>query len=482
MSDLNHRALTEQQVVKQVFAAGLCLERSDRASAVELERCLVWLADRLMWLRSGLSARTRSHDYSPLDDYDRRCGRQPLTADQVTEQVEAVRRGLEHADSIGSRSYIRAIDRRCLVWLADRVEQLEAPHLLATSPSAPTATIDPILVVLRRALGDCTGKLRRNDAWRLCELALELPELNHGQTERLNHAMRQLGWELQRGRFDERLQYGYVKGSPEQRQVLLTIERDESVGRERLVVETSRPREVQVPSPVPARPGSNTLGQPASQPASPQQKAVSDTQGLRSKIMSFLIEEVAPREDRQCGAVLFFKKGADDMLLRGWRRGWRREVASEMFDGHGDGVVETILELAEGSIDLSPGEYPFVLRTCQVFKDGSTKVNTLGFTLNVTLDGQVPRVVGDPLDVQYDGTSLRDLMLPGDHPAKPCAFCAVSREEHPNRGCVKFILEPLTAAQRPALSAHWSAELRARSSAVPEPGPQVLIQLDAEDL
>ena len=40
---------------------------------------------------------------------------------------------------------------------------------------------------------------------------------------------------------------------------------------------------------------------------------------------------------------------------------------------------------------------------------------------------------------------------------------------------------PLTPAQRTAVSAHWSAELRARISNAPKPGPQVVLDC-AEEL
>lgn len=69
----------------------------------------------------------------------------------------------------------------------------------------------------------------------------------------------------------------------------------------------------------------------------------------------------------------------------------------------------------------------------------------------------------DPLDVEYDGLTLRYLLL--------CD--RLNRQEGET--------STFTSAQRAAISAHWSAELRARIANAPKPGPQVVLDC-AEEL
>ncbi len=83
---------------------------------------------------------------------------------------------------------------------------------------------DPLVDVLHRALGDRTGKLRVSDAYLIC--GIEPGKVNQDQISRFGRAIRELGWERQRRRFDKALQYAYVKGTPEQREVELVVEYD----------------------------------------------------------------------------------------------------------------------------------------------------------------------------------------------------------------------------------------------------------------
>jgi hypothetical protein len=89
------------------------------------------------------------------------------------------------------------------------------------SPQYPR---DPIVDVLHRALGNCTGKLRVADAFLIG--GIEPGKANQDQISRFGRAIRELGWERQRRRFDGSLQYAYVKGTAAEREVELRIEID----------------------------------------------------------------------------------------------------------------------------------------------------------------------------------------------------------------------------------------------------------------
>lgn len=71
---------------------------------------------------------------------------------------------------------------------------------------------DPLVDVLYRALGNRTGKLRVSDAFLIC--GLEAGKVSQDQIERFGRAIRELGWERMRRRFDGALEYAYVKGTP----------------------------------------------------------------------------------------------------------------------------------------------------------------------------------------------------------------------------------------------------------------------------
>lgn len=83
---------------------------------------------------------------------------------------------------------------------------------------------DPLVDVLQRALGNRTGKLRVSDAYLIC--GLEAGKVNQDQITRFGKAIRELGWERKRRRFDGSLDYAYVKGTPTEREVELVVEYD----------------------------------------------------------------------------------------------------------------------------------------------------------------------------------------------------------------------------------------------------------------
>lgn len=83
---------------------------------------------------------------------------------------------------------------------------------------------DPMSDVLHHALGNRTGKLRVSDAYLIC--GIEAGKANQDQMARFGRAIRELGWERQRRRFDGTLSYAYVKGNDNEREVELVVEYD----------------------------------------------------------------------------------------------------------------------------------------------------------------------------------------------------------------------------------------------------------------
>ncbi len=96
---------------------------------------------------------------------------------------------------------------------------------------------DPIIDVLHRALGARTGKLRVSDAYLIC--GIEPGKANQDQITRFGRAIRELGWERQRRRFDGSLQYAYVKGTSTEREVELIVEYDAHMRSVRIEVDKS---------------------------------------------------------------------------------------------------------------------------------------------------------------------------------------------------------------------------------------------------
>jgi hypothetical protein len=81
---------------------------------------------------------------------------------------------------------------------------------------------DPIIDVLHRVLANRTGKLRVSDAYLIC--GIEPGKVNQDQISRFGRAIRELGWERQRKRFGESLQYAYVSGTAVEREAELVID------------------------------------------------------------------------------------------------------------------------------------------------------------------------------------------------------------------------------------------------------------------
>jgi len=101
------------------------------------------------------------------------------------------------------------------------------PELYAAAAAEQEARLagdDPLVDVLHRALGTRTGKLRVSDAYLIC--GIEAGKANQDQIARFGKAIRELGWERQRRRFEGQLQYAYVKGTADQREVELLVEYD----------------------------------------------------------------------------------------------------------------------------------------------------------------------------------------------------------------------------------------------------------------
>ncbi len=91
---------------------------------------------------------------------------------------------------------------------------------------------DDLLAVasrLREALDDARGKLRVSDALALA--GFDRPSFY--RTQLVGRAMRELGWERGRFRFNGALLYAYVRGSLLEREVVLDVERGDD---DRLVV------------------------------------------------------------------------------------------------------------------------------------------------------------------------------------------------------------------------------------------------------
>ncbi|HSX22344.1 MAG TPA: VapE domain-containing protein [Gaiellaceae bacterium] len=94
---------------------------------------------------------------------------------------------------------------------------------------------DPLIDVLYRALGTRTGKLRISDAYLIC--GIESGRATQDQIDRFGRAIRKLGWERKRRRFDGQLEYAYVKGSEAEREVNLIVEYDQHMRSVRIEVD-----------------------------------------------------------------------------------------------------------------------------------------------------------------------------------------------------------------------------------------------------
>ena len=114
------------------------------------------------------------------------------------------------------RSFFWRTTSRIGYWLVDCA--------YARDRNASAFSDDPIDDVLQRALGSRTGKLRVSDAFLIC--GIETGRATQDQIARFGRAIRELGWERKRRRFEDHLEYAYVKGNAAEREVQLIVEYD----------------------------------------------------------------------------------------------------------------------------------------------------------------------------------------------------------------------------------------------------------------
>lgn len=120
-------------------------------------------------------------------------------------------------DRLGAFVWTRAA--RFAQWLAEHANDRLVDYGLAALQDD-----DPIIAVLHRALGNHTGKLRVADAYLLCGIQPGTASLD--QIKRFGIAMRELGWQRMRRRFDIGIEYAYVKGTETEREIALSVEYD----------------------------------------------------------------------------------------------------------------------------------------------------------------------------------------------------------------------------------------------------------------
>ena len=79
-----------------------------------------------------------------------------------------------------------------------------------------------VVEALQSVLADARGKLRASDALLLAGFARP----SYVRAKLVARAMRQLGWERGRYRFQGNLLYAYARGTELEREVMLLVERD----------------------------------------------------------------------------------------------------------------------------------------------------------------------------------------------------------------------------------------------------------------
>jgi len=83
---------------------------------------------------------------------------------------------------------------------------------------------DPWVPVIEKGLGaHATGKILASEAWDIVDVRPGMRTQDHN--ERLGAAMRKLGWERKKARFDGKVQWGYAKGTAQERTVRVCIRR-----------------------------------------------------------------------------------------------------------------------------------------------------------------------------------------------------------------------------------------------------------------
>lgn len=97
----------------------------------------------------------------------------------------------------------------------------DAANAAADRPSdlGDTSVFLEVLSRLRHALGDARGKLRVSDA----QVLAGLDRKSHYGSRLTARALRHLGWERSRYRFDGKVAYAYAKGTRLQRETILEV-------------------------------------------------------------------------------------------------------------------------------------------------------------------------------------------------------------------------------------------------------------------
>ena len=209
---------------------------------------LVWSDGRLKCRHSADQANVIYQALSKLTgkirsaDMFRACGIDPVAASpkQLARFQRAVcELGWESThrtfDGKPQRAYVKGTGVRRLVELVIKVDpQTQVTTIegvpgfvLRSDPQPRTKAWDAIAslaAVLHQTLGNLTGKIRVSDVFLVCGIALF--DAAQEQREQLGYAIRELGWERKRRRFDGVLEYAYVKGTESERLVQLVVEYD----------------------------------------------------------------------------------------------------------------------------------------------------------------------------------------------------------------------------------------------------------------
>ena len=230
---------------------------------------------------------------------------------------------------------------------------------------------DPMVDVLQRVLANRTGKLRVSDAFLIC--GIEAGKANQDQIERFGRAIRELGWERKRCRFNGGFVYAYVKGTEAERALDLVVEYDPNTRSVR--IEIGRPEAAQA----------------VSEPEAPD---------LRLKILRFLVQEWSRKDSRQLVSVDLMHApggGYRDEEIRCWERADEPALFTEVVDL--ERLTGQIIEVAENEVDAKPmGKYRFVVRTQQY---GGSKMK-LSFVMSPKDFGaDEPATAGDQYRTSY---------------------------------------------------------------------------------
>ena len=84
---------------------------------------------------------------------------------------------------------------------------------------------DPFVHTLQIELGDQKGKINAADVWEILDIKPAQRTQEHN--DRLGAAMREIGWQRTRRRFGGELEYGYARGTKEEREQQLRYYRDD---------------------------------------------------------------------------------------------------------------------------------------------------------------------------------------------------------------------------------------------------------------